>query len=279
MSEKNIHWFPGHMKKALNEIEKKVKLVDLVVEVADSRAPISSRNPMIQPIIQNKRTLLVLSKADIADISKCKKALNNANSPQNSIIFADFNNIRDVDLVEKSILNIGSEVMEKSAKKGIRRTSIRVMIIGIPNVGKSTLINRLCRHKKARVENKPGLTRAEQWIKISDKFELLDTPGILPSSYDNKFVATKLALLGSIRESILPNYELCNSAYKFLTEFYNDKFKEKYALEKDMEIDEFLSFFARKRGFYINNDLDIDRAEREFLSDFKNGKICAICLD
>lgn len=279
MNEKNIHWYPGHMKKATNEIEKKIKLVDLVVLVLDSRAPLSSQNKALTSLIENKRKLYVFTKADIADLYKCKLAIERANLPQNDIIFADLNNSRDVNFIEKSILNIGNEIIEKSTNKGIKRTSIRIMILGIPNVGKSTLINRLCKHKRARVENKPGLTRSEQWIKINDKFELLDTPGILPSNYDDKETAIRLALIGSIKETILPNYDLCKYAYSFLKENHLDEIKELYKLDKDLDLDEFLVHFASIRQFYINNELDINRAERKFLSDFKNGRICKICLD
>ena len=278
--EKNIHWFPGHMKKALGEMEKRLRLVDIVIELVDSRAPISSRNNSLSFLYDKKMHLIVFTKADLADKNEIKKWESSLNNTQNKVIFADLNNEKSVKNIVECAKEIGEKALQKNVSRGINRKAIRAMIIGIPNVGKSTLINKISRRKSARVENRPGLTRSEQWIKISDSLELLDTPGILPSSYVDKEVSIKLALLGSMREDILPLEELFSYLINFYRLYYPNFFLAKYKLTTldgdDLSV---LQTIANNRNFMSKSGLDTTRALNLVLKDFRNGEIGKICLD
>ena len=203
-----IHWFPGHMSKALNEVENKVKLVDVVIELFDARAPLSSINENLSKITQNKKKLIVLTKTDLADPTQTKKWLDVLSKEYDAIISLDLKNNNAENILSKAVIALGKDKWAKEMAKGMKPQPIRTMIIGIPNVGKSSLINRLAKRKAAGVQNKPGYTRGEQWIKVNKDFLLLDTPGILPMSYENRDKAINLALIGSIRDDILPNEQL-----------------------------------------------------------------------
>lgn len=277
---KEIHWFPGHMKKALNNIESKLKLVDVMVEILDARAPKSSRNCLFKEFASSKKRLLVFSKKDLADEIFMKNWCFAMSSAQNKVVFADLNNNNDIKNIIKNIENLGHESLKKDFIKGLKRKAVRAIIIGIPNVGKSTLINRIVGKKKASVENRPGKTRSEQWIKINEYFELLDTPGVLPMNYEDKEIAKKLALLGSIKESILPTSELVDEIVSFLKENYPNDLKNKYHLESlNFPNFDIITQIGFKRGFLLKGKIDIARTEATILADFRNGKIAKICLD
>ena len=180
---KQIHWYPGHMKKAQIDIQEKVKVVDLVIELLDARIPLSSRNPTLFNLTQNKNRLVVLTKADLADPQVTKSWVEYFKNAGFEAIFVDLANEKDVKTIIKTAEKCSENRNQKLIAKGMKPQPIRAMVIGIPNVGKSTLINKIAKRNAASVENKPGHTKAQQWIKVSDKFQLLDTPGILPSNY------------------------------------------------------------------------------------------------
>lgn len=277
---KQIHWFPGHMKKAQIDIQEKVKIVDLVIELLDARIPLSSRNPILFEMTKNKDRLVVLTKNDLADKEITKNWINFFEESSFEAIFADLNKESDIKNIIKTAEKLGENKNQKYISKGMKPQPIRAMVIGIPNVGKSTLINKIANRKAASVENKPGHTRAQQWIKVSDKFHLLDTPGILPSNYDDKSVATNLALVGSINEDILPVEELSNYALSYLKEFYPSNLKKRFdyiSLESSNE--QIISLIAEKRGYFVKGGLDVYKCQRVLLNELKNGILGQISFE
>ena len=275
----HIHWFPGHMKKALNNISEKIKLVDVVIEILDARAPASSINPNLENTIKNKKRLAVLSKADLADQSQTKLWAEELKKEFDAFVILNLTDPRSTKILSIEVSKLGKEKHEKEIAKGMKPQPIKAMIIGIPNVGKSSLINRLANRKAAGVQNKPGYTRGEQFIKVNNDFILLDTPGVLPMNYDDKKVATNLALIGSVREDILPNEVLVKSLLYILRDFYPTALKERYDINSIGEDQEVLKQIAIRRGLKSGGDLDIEKAEITLLKDFKDGRLGLITLD
>ena len=274
-----IHWFPGHMKKALNNISEKIKLVDVVIEILDARAPASSINPDLENTIKNKKRLAVLSKADLADQAQTKLWAEELKKEFDAFVILNLTDPRSTKILSNEVSKLGKEKHEKEIAKGMKPQPIKAMIIGIPNVGKSSLINRLANRKAAGVQNKPGYTRGEQFIKVNNDFILLDTPGVLPMNYDDKKVATNLALIGSVREDILPNEVLVKSLLYILRDFYPTALKERYDINSIGEDQEVLKQIAIRRGLKSGGDLDIEKAEITLLKDFKDGRLGLITLD
>lgn len=225
-----IQWFPGHMAKARREVTEKLKLVDIIFELVDARIPYSSRNPMIDEIIQHKPRLLLLNKADMADQSKTKEWIE----------YFEANNIRALAINSqagtgmKEIVSHSREILkekfDRMIAKGVKPRAIRAIIVGIPNAGKSTLINRLARKNIAKTGNTPGVTKAQQWIKVGKELELLDTPGILWPKFEDEEVGLKLALTGAIKDTILNLQDVAVYALRFLEREYPDRLKDRYRL-------------------------------------------------
>ena len=274
-----IHWFPGHMKKALNNISEKIKIVDVVIEILDARAPLSSMNPDLEKTINNKKRLAVLSKADLADPEQTKKWSEELKKEFDSFLILNLNDPKSAKTLSQEVSKLGEEKHKKDIAKGMKPQPIKAMIIGIPNVGKSSLINRLANRKAAGVQNKPGYTRGEQFIKVNNDFILLDTPGVLPMNYDDKQRATNIALLGSIREDILPNEILVKSLLYILRGYYPSSLKERYDIFEINDDHSVLENIAIRRGLKNGNELDISKAEIVLLKDFKDGKLGRITLD
>lgn len=276
----NIHWFPGHMKKASIQIEEKLKIVDCVIELLDSRIPFSSRNEQLFELTKNKKRLVVLTKSDLADPSITQKWIEFFKSTGFEAIFADINNQKDVQNIIKMAEKLGEDKHQKEISKGMKPQPIRSMIIGIPNVGKSTLINKIAGRKAASVQNKPGHTKSQQWIKVSNKFELLDTPGILQSNYEDESKSINLALTGSINENILPDEALTNYLLDYLKEYYPNELMKRYSLS-DVNVDnlDLLTLIAKKRGLLTKGQEDIGKCEKLLLNEFKNAKIGRISLE
>lgn len=277
---KQIHWYPGHMKKAQIEVQDKVKICDLVIELLDARIPVSSRNETLFKITKDKTRLVVLTKVDLADKKVTDSWANYFKSQGFAAIFADLNKERDVKNIIKAAEKLGEVKNEKYIAKGMKPQPIRAMIIGIPNVGKSTLINKMAKRRAANVQNKPGLTRSQQWIKVSERFELLDTPGILPPSYEDGEHAINLALVGSINSEILPNEELANVALNLLKENYKELLLKRFSyidLEKDN-----VSIFeeiAKRRGYLAKGRPDMEKTYKVFLNELKNGVLGQISFE
>ena len=277
---KQIHWYPGHMKKAQIDIEEKVRIVDLVIELLDARIPLSSRNPTLFKLTQNKNRLVVLTKNDLADPKMTERWIGHFKSSGFEAIFADLSKDKDVKNIIKNAEKLAENKNQKLVAKGMKPQPIRAMIIGIPNVGKSTLINKIAKRNAASVENKPGHTKSQQWIKVSDKFQLLDTPGILPSYYEDKQSALNLALVGSINEEILPLEELSEYALNYLKEYYPDNLKRRFDyIDLDSSNEEIVSLIAKKRGYFVKDGLDLYKCHKVFLNELKNGILGQISFE
>ncbi|MGG5252968.1 ribosome biogenesis GTPase YlqF [Neobacillus sp. SM06] len=226
-----IQWFPGHMAKARREVTEKLKLVDIIFELVDARIPYSSRNPMIDEIIQHKPRLVLLNKADMADKDETKKWLRFFADEGVSALAINAQageGLREIVQASNQLL---SEKFARLKAKGVKPRAIRAMIIGIPNVGKSTLINRLAKKNIAKTGNTPGVTKAQAWIKVGKELELLDTPGILWPKFEDQEVGLKLAVTGAIKDTILNLQDLAVFSLRFLEKAYPERLKERYGLE------------------------------------------------
>lgn len=279
MSTQQIHWFPGHMKKALNNIIEKVKMVDVVIEILDARAPESSMNPDLEKAIKNKKRLAVLSKADLADPTQTKLWSDVLKKEFDGFVVLNLTDPKSTKILSNEVSKLGKEKHDKEIARGMKPQPIKTMIIGVPNVGKSSLINRIANRKAAGVQNKPGYTRGEQFIKVNNDFVLLDTPGVLPMNYDDKKHATNLALVGSVREDILPNDVLVKSLLIILREYYPKSLLERYEINDIGEDHQVLEQIAIRRGLKSAGELDIEKAEITLLKDFKDGRLGLITLD
>ena len=277
---KQIHWYPGHMKKAQIEVQERLKLVDVIVELLDARIPVSSRNEVLYKITKDKLRLVVLTKTDLADQKETENWINSFKNQGFSAIFADLNKPADVKNIIKEVEKLGENKNQKYISKGMKPQPVRAMIIGIPNVGKSTLINKMSGRHAASVQNKPGHTKAQQWIKVSNKFELLDTPGILPPSYDDPKKAANLALVGSVNAEILPNEELAKQAFDYVKENYPEYLKARFEY-LDLSKDDHTCFeeIAYKRGYFSKGGQDIEKAYKVFLNEVKNGLLGQITFE
>ena len=275
-----IHWFPGHMNKALNEVENKVKLVDVVIELFDARAPLSSINENLGKITKNKKKLIVLTKIDLADPEQTQKWQAFLNQKYDAVLSLDLKNNNAESLLSKAVVSLGKDKWAKEIARGMKPQPIRTMIVGIPNVGKSSLINRLAKRKAAGVQNKPGFTRGEQWIKVNKDFLLLDTPGILPMSYENPKNAANLALIGAIREDILPNDKLGEILIDYLKSHYPKALKQRFDIEEITDRMTVLNQISNRRKL-VNNvgENDLIRAEALLLKEFKDGLLGRITLE
>ncbi len=225
-----IQWFPGHMAKARREVTEKLKLVDIIFEIVDARLPLSSRNPMIDEIIQHKPRLVILNKADMADSSITKQWLHYFQAHSLSAVAVNSLEGKGMNLITQAAKEVLFEKHERMRAKGIRPRAIRAMIIGIPNVGKSTLINRIAKKNIAKTGNTPGVTKAQQWIKVNKDIELLDTPGILWPRFEDQEIGLKLALSGAIKDAILNLHEVASYGLKFLQQYYPERLQSTYQL-------------------------------------------------
>ena len=274
-----IHWFPGHMKKALNEIEAKIKLVDVIIEILDARAPLSSINPEFEKRTSNKKKLIVVSKSDLADPNETKKWEICLKNRCNSLLILNLTDPRATKIISDEVQKLGEEKHQKEKAKGMKPQPIKAMIIGVPNVGKSSLINRIAKRNAAGVQNKPGYTRGEQYIKVNKDFILLDTPGVLPMNYEDKELAINLALIGSIREEILPNDELVKYLLKYLKKHYPNALKDRFDIDDLSDPIQVSELVAKKRGLLTGGEYDLSRADFLILKEFKEGKLGRITLE
>jgi len=271
----NVQWFPGHMVKALKEIYEKQKMVDMLIEIVDSRAPLSSRNPELVNI--NKPRLIVMSKKDYADSVIVNEWIKHFTNNEVKVVCQDLVNGFNI----KEIINACNELMkakfERDARRGIKNRTIRAMVVGIPNVGKSTFINKLAKRKAAKAGNQPGVTKSQQWVK-TENIELLDTPGVLWPKFESKDIGIKLALIGTIKEEILNNDDLSLMCVNFLNEYYPDYLKKRYDVEI---VDEnvFENIAKRRNLLLSNNRYDIDKAKYLLLKEFKEGIIGKVCVE
>ncbi|MBR2704521.1 MAG: ribosome biogenesis GTPase YlqF [Clostridia bacterium] len=290
----NINWYPGHMAKTKRQIIEDLKLIDVVVEILDSRIPISSQNPDIQAYIKNKCRVEVLNKCDIADEKATAAWVKYFDSKGIPAVVTDSNSGKGIREVIKKVQEVFKEAQEKFAEKGRTGRSVRVMVIGIPNVGKSSFINRISKKTSAEVGNKPGVTRQKQWIRVEDGIELMDTPGVLWPKFGSEEVAMNLAYTGTIKDDILERTEIAYSLLKFLVNNYKSNLSERYKLENSIdeimnsdeyqdENDKYLEIFeliGRKRGAIVSGGrVDYEKVSVILLDEFRSGKIGNITLE
>lgn len=274
-----IQWYPGHMAKAIREVSEKIKIVDLVIVLLDARIPYSSFNPMIKETLKNKPTLYVLTKKDKADSDKTACWLKHYENGSNMAISIDARSSSEIKKVLKSASLMMKEKREKDAKKGLKPRPIKTMIVGIPNVGKSTLINSLVGKKVATVGDKPGVTKSQQWIKINQELELLDTPGILWPKFEDQTVGMKLAITGAIKDDILPIIEVALFYIDLIKELYPNHLHEKYEVDESLPANEILANIGVYLKYYINKEIDYDRVSLKLCQDFRNNVLGRLTLD
>lgn len=290
----NINWYPGHMAKTKRQIIEDLRLIDIVIELLDSRIPISSQNPNIAEITKNKKKIIVLNKCDLSDDRQNKKWVEYFKQKGIPAVLVDANSGRGIDECIREIERIMKVDLEEHAEKGRTGRRIRAMILGIPNVGKSSFINRISKRTTAGVGNKPGVTKQKQWIRINEKIELLDTPGILWPKFESEEVALNLCFTGSIKEEILDKMEIAYQLTKFLLENYRGKLCERYKIEES-EIEKILSqedkmeneniyeimlLIGKNRGCIMSGGrVDEEKTARLILDEFKNGKLGKITIE
>lgn len=267
------------MKKALNNVEKKMSMIDVVIEILDARAPLSSMNPFLEEKIQHKPRLFLLSKSDLADPSENEKWIAHFTHDNQKAIIGNLNDKEIIEDIKKILPELAIKKREKEERRGMKPQAIKTMIIGIPNVGKSTLINKIVSRQSAGVQNKPGFTKSDQWIRLDNDLVLLDTPGILPMNYENKENAAKLALIGSIRDDILPYDVLVEDLLNILKEHYSDSLKERFDIENITTPTEVIEAIAKRRGLLSSGKLDLEKAEKLLLQEFKDGLLGQITLE
>ena len=273
-----IQWFPGHMAKARREIGERMKVVDIMVELVDARAPYSSKNPMLNDLIQNKPRLIVLTKKDMADESKTKQWLRYYESLGYQAMSVNLKNFNEYQKIIEKCRTILHDKMEKERARGLRPRAIRAMIVGIPNVGKSTFINKLASRKATVTGNKPGVTKSQQLIRVAKDFELFDTPGVLWPKFENEMVAKHIALIGSIKQNILPLDDLFIDVMKYLSQNYPNLLQERYQLSVDLTDDDWLmktfEHIARIRKIKpLRGEVDYDRVMELVFSEIYDGSI------
>ncbi|AZV60547.1 ribosome biogenesis GTPase YlqF [Peribacillus frigoritolerans] len=268
-----IQWFPGHMAKARREVTEKLKLIDIIFELVDARIPASSRNPMIDEIIQHKPRVILLNKADMADPAKTNMWLEHYKSQGKTAIAINSQAGNGLNQITAASKNLLKEKYERMESRGIKPRAIRAMIVGIPNVGKSTLINRLAKKNIAKTGNTPGVTKAQQWIKVGKELELLDTPGILWPKFEDQEVGLKLALTGAIKDTILNLHEVSLYGLRFLEKEYPERLKSRYNLnvipQETLELFDAVGKFrgCLASGGFIDYDKTAELVVREIRSE------------
>lgn len=277
-----IQWFPGHMTKAKRMMESQIKLVDVVVEMLDARIPRSSTNPMLQDLLGAKPKVIAINKTDMADGSKTELWFNKIKNSGHPVCKVDCSTGKGVKQMISAIQLAAKPVSDKWLKKGVKNRPVRVMIVGIPNVGKSTLINRLVGKNKVVAADKPGVTRGQQWITIAKGLELLDTPGVLWPKFEDPYVGFALAATGAIKEDIFDWEQMVELLIAFLIEKYPSELQTKYSinLEKSDNVGAVLTKIALSRGCLKSGGvLDLDKVDQLILRDFCTGRLGRFTLD
>nr|WP_106784161.1 ribosome biogenesis GTPase YlqF [Lysinibacillus timonensis] len=276
-----IQWFPGHMAKARREVQEKLKLVDIIFELIDARLPLSSRNPMIDEVINQKPRLLILNKLDMADDTETQKWVQYFAHRGHTAVAINSLDGKGLQRVTKAAQEILSEKWERMKSRGMKPRAIRAMIVGIPNVGKSTLINRLAKKNIAKTGNTPGVTKAQQWIKVGKDLELLDTPGILWPKFEDQEVGLKLALTGAIKDAITNMEDLAVYGLKFLSIHYPKRMEERYGLSfvSDDLVETFDHIGKLRRVFGPGGEIDYDKVAELVVRDIRELNLGRISFD
>ena len=294
LSKVSISWFPGHMHKTMKQIEEDLKLVDIVIEILDARIPVSSRNPQVQKLIKNKKKIIVLNKEDLADKNESIKWANYFIKQGDSAIICNANTGEGSKKIKDEINKVMKEEYEKAAQKGRVGKTVRAMILGIPNVGKSSFINRISTKNTMKVGNKPGVTTQKQWIRLADNIELLDTPGVLWPKLDNEKVALNLAYTGTIKSDVIDEEEIAYNLTKLLLSDYKNNLINRYELNEQIvdkilqnediaeneRIVEVMTYIGEKKNLLKKGgEVDFIRTSRTILEDFRSANLGRITLE
>ena len=276
----NVQWYPGHMTKAKRQMQEDIKLIDLIIELGDARVPLSSRNPDIDELGKNKSRLILLNKSDLADERQNEAWKTYFQAKGFYVVKVDSRNGSGMKAINNVIQEACKEKIERDRRRGIKNRPIRAMVVGIPNVGKSTFINTFAGRACAKTGNKPGVTKGKQWIRLNKSVELLDTPGILWPKFEDQQVGLHLAMIGSINDEILNVEELALSVIDYLTAEYPGTLEKRFGFEGMTDRVEILGEIARVRGcLKKGNELDYEKAARLLMDDFRSGKLGRITLE
>lgn len=271
-----IQWFPGHMSKARRQVQENIKHVDFVTILVDARLPLSSQNPMLTKIVGDKPKLLILNKSDLADNNRTKEWRTYFEDQGIKTLAINSKEQSTVKLVTDAAKSLMSEKIQRLRERGIQKETLRTMIIGIPNAGKSTLMNRLAGKKIAVVGNKPGVTKGQQWLKSNKDLEILDTPGILWPKFEDELVGLKLALTGAIKDQLLPMDEVTIFGLNYFKTYYPERLEERFkGIDLEEEAPEIIMEMTQKLGFRE----DYDRFYSLFVKDVRDGKLGRYTLD
>ena len=276
----NFQWYPGHMTKAKRQMQEDIKLIDLVIELVDARIPLSSRNPDIDDLGKNKYRLILMNKSDLADKRETEKWSEYFKKKGFFVVSLDARTKNSMKSITDVVMEACKEKIERDRKRGIKNRPVRAMVVGIPNVGKSTFINSYAGKACAKTGNKPGVTKGKQWIRLNKNVELLDTPGILWPKFEDQTVGLKLALIGSIKDEILNVDELAIELIKILIERYPGTLNSRYGVDESAEITDIIYGVAANRNcIQKGGEADYSKAAALVLDDFRSGKLGNITLE
>ena len=273
----NIQWFPGHMTKTRRLIEADLKMVDAVVEITDARIPESSRNPILDELVKDKPRIMIMNKCDYADDSATSRWKQYYEKQGITVIICDCRSGKGINRFLPSVKKLLSELIERRKKRGMIGKALRLMVVGIPNVGKSSFINRMAKTKKTKVGDRPGVTRGKQWVSIDKDVELLDMPGILWPKFDDQIAAQKLAFTGAIKDDVMDVEALARALGELLLQDYPELIKARYKIAGEGDV---LTEIAKARGMLISGgEPDTERAAATLLDEYRGGKIGRITLE
>ena len=276
----HFQWYPGHMTKARRMMQENIKLIDLIIELVDARVPLSSRNPDIDELGKNKARLILLNKSDLAEERINDEWIDYFKDRGYSAVKVNSKKGGGMNQIRSAIQEACKEKTERDRKRGILNRPVRAMVVGIPNVGKSTFINSLAGKACAKTGNKPGVTKGKQWIRLNKNVELLDTPGILWPKFEDQEVGMRLAYIGSIKDDILNIEELALGLIGYLQEFYPAAIRERYNVEEELKPLDILTAVAKARGcLKKGEELDYEKASRLLLEEFRSGKLGKVTLE
>ena len=276
----NFQWYPGHMTKAKRQMQEDIKLIDLVIELVDARIPLSSRNPDIDELGKNKYRLILMNKADLADKEQTKKWAEYFKAKGFFVVSLDARTKNSMKSITDIVMEACKEKIERDRKRGIKNRPVRAMVVGIPNVCKSTFINSYAGKACAKTGNKPGVTKGKQWIRLNKNVELLDTPGILWPKFEDQMVGLRLALIGSIKDEILNIDELAMELIKYLRVNYPGIINERYEVDESKELTDIILDIAKNRNCLLKGgEPDYSKAASLVIDDFRSGKMGNITLE
>lgn len=276
----NIQWFPGHMTKAKRQMQEDIRLIDLVIELLDARIPLASRNPEIDQLARDKARMILLNKADLSDPKATSRWKEYFERQGMTVLALDSRSASLRKPMQKAIMDATEKKRARDLRRRIKNRPVRAMIAGIPNVGKSTLINSLAGRAAAKTGNKPGVTKGKQWIHLRDNIDLLDTPGILWPKFEDQETGIHLAMIGAISDHVLQVEDLSLKVIRFLREAYPGALSDRYAVDEEKEDVDILSAIALKRGCLVRgNEIDYQKTAELFLDEFRKGQLGRISIE